>query len=207
LAIEYLSSDVGSLSNLQAVTLANGIMSMSFGNASLLSRHPIVGFFSSVKCPGEPIVQAYDLARALRDAGVTVIGGFQSPIEKDCLELLLRGTQPVIICPARSIQNMRLPTTWKTAIYQGRLLLLSQFGDSIRRPTIPLSEERNEFVAKLADQVIFAYANPGGKTEALARKVINCGKPVLTLDCQDNANLVALGSKPFRNENIKDFMR
>lgn len=176
---------------------------MAMGNqGALLSKK--VAFFCSVKCPGEPIVQAYDFARALRDGGFVVIGGFQSPIEKDCLELLLRGSQPVIACPARSLQNMRLPAAWKTAIENRRLLLLSPFDDHIRRPTVELSEQRNEFVATLADQVLFAYANPDGKTEALARKVISSGKPVFTFASKENANLVALGARVVDLKVLKD---
>ncbi|GEM_PF-369202 len=166
----------------------------ALGDAAILETRK-VALFCSVKCPGEPIVQAYDFARAVRDAGITVISGFQSPIEKDCLELLLRGTQHVIVCPARSLHSMRLPTPWRTAIRQGRLLLLSPFAEHFRRPTVELSEQRNRFVATLADEVLFAYANPGGKTEALARKVFECGKPVFTFDSKENTNLVALGAR------------
>lgn len=167
----------------------------SLGDLGVL-RTKKLAFLCSVKCPGEPLVQAYDLARALRDAGTTVIGGFQSPIEKDCLTLLLRGTQPLIICPARGLTNMRLLGEWKKAVTQGRLLLLSPFEGHFRRPTVALAERRNEFVATLAHQVLFAYAEPGGKTEALAKKVIAWGKPVFTLDAKENANLVALGARP-----------
>ena len=155
-----------------------------------------------VRMDGEPIVQAYDFARATRDAGVTVIGGFQSPIEKDCLDLLLRGSQPVIICPARSLHGIRLPTVWKKAIEQQRLLLLSPFAERIRRPNAEISEQRNEFVASIADQVLFAYANPGGKTEALARKVIGWSKPVFTFGSKENTNLVALGASVLGLEEI-----
>lgn len=161
-----------------------------------------LALFCSVKCPGEPIVQAYDFARAMRDAGVTVIGGFQSPIEKDCLDLLLRGSQPVIICPARSIHGMRLPAPWRIAIEQGRLLLLSPFAEHFRRPTVELSEQRNEFVSTVADQVLFIYANPGGKTEALARKVIGSGKPVFTLGSKENLNLVAMGAIALKSDDV-----
>lgn len=35
-----------------------------------------LAFFCAVKCPGEPIVRAYDFARGLWDTGFTVIGGF-----------------------------------------------------------------------------------------------------------------------------------
>ena len=173
----------------------------SFGPTAILDT-PKLAFFCSVRCPGKPIVQAYDFARAMRDAGVTVVSGFQSPIEKDCLDILLRGSQSVIICLARSLTNIRLPASWKTAVSQKRLLLLSPFAEGIRRPTVEVSEKRNEFVANMADQVLFAYANPGGKTEALARKVIKSGKPVLTFDSKENSNLVSLGAIALKSDEV-----
>ncbi|HEY5910764.1 MAG TPA: hypothetical protein VJA21_09200 [Verrucomicrobiae bacterium] len=78
------------------------------GDPALLRRQKLA-LFCSVKCPGDLILRAYDYAKKLRDDGVTVIGGFHSPVEKECLRILLRGTQPVIICPARSLANMRVP--------------------------------------------------------------------------------------------------
>src|SRR5216117_1807104 len=92
------------------------------GNLDILLgkvRAPKVALFCSVQCSSAIILQTYALARALRDAGVTVISGFHSPMEKECLILLLRGTQPVIVCPARSIEAMRLPADWKVALTQG----------------------------------------------------------------------------------------
>ena len=52
-------------------------------------------------------------SEALRDAKIAVISGFHSPLEKDCLELLLRGDQLIVICPARNIENMRMPAAWR----------------------------------------------------------------------------------------------
>jgi len=40
-----------------------------------------------------------------------VISGFHTPAEKECLRILLRGAQPIIICPARSIEPIFL--SWK----------------------------------------------------------------------------------------------
>src|SRR5438094_1327940 len=68
----------------------------AIGSVSLL-RQRLLGFFCSARCPGAAILQTYDLARALRDAGIPVIGGFHSPMEKECLALLLRGTQPLVV--------------------------------------------------------------------------------------------------------------
>ena len=117
-------------------------------------------------------------------------------MEKECLDLLLRGNQPVIMCPARSIKRMRLPSGLKTAVESGRLLLLSPFKQKDRRTTAKLAEERNRFIAALASEVYVAYADEGGKTEQLCRHLIAARKPVLTFDAPANAKLIAMGSTP-----------
>ena len=66
----------------------------TIGNIEILSRK-LLGFFFFFKCPGNIILKTYDLARALREAGITVSSGFHSPIEKDVFDLLLRGSQPI----------------------------------------------------------------------------------------------------------------
>jgi predicted Rossmann fold nucleotide-binding protein DprA/Smf involved in DNA uptake len=80
----------------------------ALGNLDLLNL-PKTALFCSVRCPGSAILAAYDKAAFWRDAGCCVISGFHSPIEKECLRILLRGVQPIIICPARSLENMRVP--------------------------------------------------------------------------------------------------
>lgn len=155
-----------------------------------------LALFCSKKCPGTLIIRTHDLAHALRDAGITVIGGFHSPVEEECLNVLLKGTQPVIICPARSLEGMRLPAAWRKPIEQGRVLLLSPFEKKHRRATADLALKRNEFVAALADVVFVAYAVPGSATESLCRKIISWNKPVLTFDCPENAHLSDMGARP-----------
>jgi predicted Rossmann fold nucleotide-binding protein DprA/Smf involved in DNA uptake len=134
----------------------------ALGNIEILER-PFLGFFCSVKCPGDLILRTYDLARSLTDAGIPVISGFHSPVEKDCLDLLLRGSQPVVLCPARRIEKMRLGKDLKTGTAEGRVLVLSSFDGKIRRPTAQISERRNQFVGALSTAVFVAYAAPGGK--------------------------------------------
>ncbi len=125
---------------------------------------------------------------------MTLIGGFQSPMEKEFLDLLLRGSARVVVCPARSIENMRIPREWRTPISEGRLLILSPFGRSKHRPTAALAAQRNDLVAAFATELFIPYAAPGGKTESLARKHATAGKVILTLDSPTNANLLALGA-------------
>lgn len=161
-------------------------------------RAPALALFCSVKCPGKLILQTYDLAVALRGAGRTVASGFHSPMEKECLALLLRGAQPVIICPARSIEGMRLPAEWKAALSDGRLLILSPFPPSQRRASAETVRIRNKLVAAVSDDVFVAYAAPGGKTEQFCRELTGSGKLLLTLDEPDNSHLIALGATPVR---------
>ena len=54
----------------------------------LNSEH--TALFCSVRCPGDLILKTYDLARAMREAGTPVIGGFQTPMEKECLPAAAR---------------------------------------------------------------------------------------------------------------------
>src|SRR2546427_2612678 len=74
----------------------------ALGNLDILQTKPLA-LFCSVKCPGHQIMQTYDLAQHWRDQGVTVISGFHSPMERECLRILLRSPYPVIICPARGL--------------------------------------------------------------------------------------------------------
>jgi predicted Rossmann fold nucleotide-binding protein DprA/Smf involved in DNA uptake len=142
----------------------------AFGNLDLLAL-PKTALFCSARCPGHTILAAYDEAARWRDVGRCIISGFHSPVENECLRILLRGSQPVIICPARSLENMRLPPSWNKPLSDGRLLILSCFVERDRRVTTSLAARRNEFVAALADDVWFAHIAPGGKMQRLAYKI------------------------------------
>jgi predicted Rossmann fold nucleotide-binding protein DprA/Smf involved in DNA uptake len=176
-------------------TLCHGALEGSYsciwaiGNLDILKTR-LIGFFCSAKCPSSVIIHVYDLARAMRDSGISVISGFHSPMERECLDLLLRGRQPVVLCPARNIERMRLPTAWRTPLAEGRMLMLSPFGASHRRPTADLAEQRNLFVGTLAGTVVVAHAPAGSKVDRLYARIMAAGKRVYTLDLPENANLM-----------------
>lgn len=172
---------------------------VALGDPALLNTKPLA-LFCSVRCPGRLVLRTYDLAQALRAAQVTVISGFHSPMEKECLDLLLRGSQPVIVCPARGIEAMRVPSDWKPSLQRGRLLVLSPFPGGPKRVDAALAARRNEVVAALAEEVFISYAAPGGGMESLARRVLSWGKPVLTFEAEENRSLIALGATPVTQE-------
>jgi len=164
------------------------------GNLDIL-RRPLTALFCSVKCPGDLILRTYDLAQALRQAGVAVISGFHSPMERECLTILLRGTQPVVVCPARSIKRMRMRIEHRKPLEEGRLLFLSPFTEADRRVTRETALYRNRIVAALAERVVVAYAEPNGKTETFCREILGWGKPLYTVESDANAHLIELGAQ------------
>lgn len=141
----------------------------ALGNLDLLTA-PKTALFCSARCPGSAILQTYDQAAKWRDAGRCVISGFHSPVEKECLQILLRGDAPTILCPARGMLE-RLPAQWAIAVAGGRLLILSPFTAKENRVTTDLARRRNEFVAAMADEAYIAHATPGGQLEKLAKRL------------------------------------
>jgi len=155
----------------------------AIGNSELL-KLPKTALFCSSRCPGDAILKAMDQAQKWRDLGRCIISGFHSPIEKECLPILLRGRQPIIICPARSIENMRIPIDWRLSLEEGRLLVLSLFPATARRMTASMAEFRNQMVAALADEVYFAHTTPGSRICRLLNQIVKWGIPIT-----ENSNL------------------
>ena len=150
----------------------------SIGCLDLLSISK-TAIFCSESCPGDSILKAMDQAQKWRDEGRCIISGFHSPIEKECLQILLRGRQPIIICPARSIENMRIPIDWRLSLEEGRLLVLSLFPATARRMTASMAEFRNQMVAALADEIYFAHTTPGGRTSRLLKQIAKWNIPIV----------------------------
>ena len=139
---------------------------------------PKTALFCSKRCPGDAILKSMDQAQKWRDRGRCIISGFHSPIEKECLQILLRGRQPIIICPARSIEGIRIPIVWRLAIEEGRLLVLSMHPAAERRMTAALAEQRNQMVAALADEIYIAHITPGGRIHGLLDQIVKWGIPI-----------------------------
>lgn len=161
----------------------------------------MAGFFCSARCPCDLTLKACDFASSARDAGLTVVSGFHSPVEQDCLNLLLKGKQRIVLCPAREIGRWRIPLGLRSSVAEGRLEIRSEFKDE-RRVTADTAQRRNEYVAQIADQVPMVYATPAGKLEALAHRLLADGKPVLTFESPYNASLLDRGARFFEPQTL-----
>lgn len=165
----------------------------ALGNAELLHQKKLA-FFCSVRCPGAVIVQAHDFVQSLCYNKITMIGGFHAPMEKEGLVILLRRKRNAIVCPARSLAQMRVSRDYQDSLRQSRLLFLSAFAGGQNRATAQLSYERNRLVAALANSILVAHAESGSKTFQLCREIIAWGKPLFTFADPANADLIALGA-------------
>ena len=172
------------------------------GNLDILKSKSLAVFCSN-KCPGNIILRTYDLMRQIRDREITVISGFHSAMERECLNILLRGNHPVIICPARSIERIRIKPGYRKPLEDGRLLILSPFTEKEKRISSERSLRRNYFVAALAASIFIPYAAPKSLTEMFCQEILKWGKQVYTIDDEKNKNLVAEGSKPVSTEIFK----
>jgi hypothetical protein len=81
-----------------AMIVRQGRTLWSHGNAALLDQ-PLDAVLCSKVCPGAKIIEAMDLAQRWRAENRSVISGFHTLVEKECLRIFLRGPQAIIVCP------------------------------------------------------------------------------------------------------------
>lgn len=164
-----------------------------------------LALFCSVKCPGKLILDAYDACRYLRETPITVIGGFHSPMEQECLRILLQGTNPVIWCLARG-KFARIPTALAGPIAAGRLTIHAPFPDKVRHITADTCIQRNRVVADMADAALVVHAAPGSKIESLSLELLATGKPLYTFNHPANTTIINKGAKFIDSPDFKAFL-
>ncbi len=142
-----------------------------FGNKEILKLHK-TAFFCSRKCPADIILKSLDWAKNMKDKGKCVISGSHSTIEKDVFDILLKGTQPMIMVLARGMKKQ-----WsgdeKKAVEKGRLLVMSPFKKKIIYITQKTANKRNRIIADIADEIFLAYAMPDGNLDKFLQNRIN----------------------------------
>jgi hypothetical protein len=166
-----------------------------FGESNLM-RFPLLAFFASIRTPPGLMLQGLDVARLLRANGVPVVGGFQSPLEREMLRLLLRGSQPVVTCPARRVEGMRIPRNWRSAFENRQMLIVGAATHRWRRATVRTATYRNRLAAALADRILVVHARPASRTYRTAAEALEWGKTVYCFDHPANRDLLLLGARP-----------
>lgn len=110
---------------------------------------------------------------------VVLASGFHTPVEREVLQLALRQKTSVIICPARGLPKV-LPPEWRVPVDEGRLLIATQFPAASKPITAVRAEQRNQWLAAHADQILVAWATPGGRLESSLWDVPSSKKMLLS---------------------------
>jgi predicted Rossmann fold nucleotide-binding protein DprA/Smf involved in DNA uptake len=152
----------------------------TLGDSSLLSL-PKTAFLSSRRVEPSAVMRCYDWATSMRDAGKCVIGGFQSTLERDVFQFLLRGTSPIIMVLARSLWKT-VPKEYREPIASGRLLVVSPVSQSVRRVSEETAMQRNGWILDHCDEAVFAALDPNGSLSRLVAARPNLHFTVLSRD-------------------------
>lgn len=141
------------------------------GNKNILENYKI-GFLCSRKIPAGIILKTYDWAIKQREGGKCIISGFHSKIEQDVFEILLKGTQPIIMVLARSFKK-RWQAEILKAINSNHLLIISPFDEKLKRITSDSAAIRNELILDLSDQIYIPYTSSNGSLSRSIKKYQN----------------------------------
>jgi len=165
----------------------------AIGDLNNLNQN-LLGIMCSQCCPGDLVLKGFDAAKQIRDQGITVVSGFHSSMEKDIFKILLRGSQPVIHCLAKTIETYRIPKELLPRIESGQLTIIApDFPIAEKRITKNTSEICNKLVMDICDQVLIIHAHEGG---SIVREISLRGKSIshiFAVDSPNNNHLFELG--------------
>jgi predicted Rossmann fold nucleotide-binding protein DprA/Smf involved in DNA uptake len=139
------------------------------GNIDLI-KLPKTAFLCSRTVPASAVLACYDWAIQQREQGHCVISGFHSPIEKDVLHYLLKGTQPIIVVLARAFKET-MNHEFMKPLEQGKLLIISPFDAQVKRITSRTVLVRHQTMIDLADDIAVGYISKNGQLDTLLTQV------------------------------------
>lgn len=135
------------------------------GNLDLLKR-PKTAFLCSSKTTSRDILKSFDWATSVpKDS--SIISGFQTKLEKNVLQLLLKRHIPVIIVLARKMYK-ELPAEIQSAINNDEVLVLSL--SYLPRNSKQSALTRNKYIIRIADNIVFGALDPTSSLANLAEE-------------------------------------
>ncbi len=134
------------------------------GNLDIIKKYPVIGVLASGKAPGPVVWESYQFFYALRDADVTIAGGWHSPLEKGILDALIEGKANVAFFAAKGLKARGFQKKFKLLDRTSRGLMISPFPDNVTKINSTEGPRlRNEFLAAISDVLLIPYIKPGGK--------------------------------------------
>lgn len=134
------------------------------GNLDIIKKYPVIGVLASGKAPGPVVWESYQFFYALRDAGVTIAGGWHSPLEKGVLDALIEGKANVAFFAAKGLKARGFQQKFRLLDKKSRGLMISPFPDSVTKINGTEGPRlRNELLAAISDVLLIPYIKPRGK--------------------------------------------
>ena len=149
----------------------------TLGNTSLLSQ-PAHGFLCSRCTKSRAILPCLDWAAEMAHGSTPVMSTFHSELEDAVLDILLRGTCPIILVLGRRPYT-DIPAKLKTALDTGRLLIVSI--SSQQRITKDSALRCNEYICNTASHLTFGFVSPSSSLYLLYQQAQTEGKPLTLL--------------------------
>ena len=123
------------------------------GNKGLLKVRKL-GFLASRKISSLSILPTLDWATEVsKREDNAIVSGFHSKMERNVLEILLKGQCGIIVVLARGMYR-KLPKQYEEAMSQNRLLIISNEKDNVKRVSEQTAHKRNEYVREIADEMM-----------------------------------------------------
>ena len=135
------------------------------GNKELMTL-PKTAFLASSTISPEMVLPCYDWAQRVCKEGRCVISGFSSHLEAQVLQILIKGSQPIIMVLARRMLRV-IPEEFKPLLENGRLLIIS-ISDAVRQSKLT-APVRNQFVCEQADDKLMVGVTESSSLATLKR--------------------------------------
>ncbi|MFI3331865.1 MAG: hypothetical protein SNH07_00515 [Rikenellaceae bacterium] len=134
-------------------------------------------FLASSTISSESVLRCYDWATEL-PRHVVVVSGFQSKIEKDVLQLLLKTGHTAIMALGRTIYK-KIPDHLAEPLSNGQLEIISTSAQS--RQTKESAHNRNKQIIEMCDEVVFGTLHPDSSLYTLYEYAKELNKPTIIL--------------------------
>ncbi len=138
------------------------------GNMDLLTLRK-VGFLASRKVVPSSVIPTINWAsKVSHDLNIAIISGFQSPLEREVLDIALKGTCGIIYVLNRSLYR-QIPLNLHTAFDSNRILFISLTSEKITRPSAANATIRNRCITDIADTLVFASVDEASSLHQLTQ--------------------------------------
>ncbi|WP_289630417.1 hypothetical protein [uncultured Phocaeicola sp.] len=125
------------------------------GNMDLLNLRK-VGFFASRKVNPTSVIPTINWANKVsRNPNAAIVSGFQSTLEREVLDIALKGICGIIYVLNRSLYR-QIPLNLHLAFESNRILFISLTSEKTTRPSAVNATNRNHYITNIADTLVFA---------------------------------------------------